>query len=74
MMKRNNCLLYVLFIDFSYFRAFEKRLSEELNRSPVQSFNQEHEQQRKALGGLKKHGKKGTVGVNRTGSATQCKC
>lgn len=54
-------------------RAFERRLAENVTRDTVQNFNNENEIQRTALGGLKSHGKKGTVGVKRTGSATLCK-
>lgn len=53
------------------FRAFERRLAENVTRDTIQ--NTENETQRTALGGLKSHGKKGTVGVKRTGSATICK-
>ena len=37
------------------------------------SITDESELQRTALGGLKGHGKKGTVGTKRTGSATLSK-
>ncbi|EDO48456.1 predicted protein [Nematostella vectensis] len=49
-------------------KAFERRLSEFIstNDSP-DDINQENDPQRVALGGLKKHGKKGTVGAQRTG-------
>lgn len=49
-------------------RAFEMRLAEHMSGSSIES-NDVSEQQRTALIGLKSHGKRATVGYNRTGSA-----
>jgi hypothetical protein len=44
-----------------------------LTKDSDQGFTHENEPQRTALVGLKSHGRKGMVGVKRTGSATLCK-
>lgn len=56
------------------YRAFELRLAERISCGIQQvSITDESEPQRTTLGGLKRQGKKGTVGTKRTGSATLCK-
>ena len=55
-------------------RAFELRLAEKvLNGFQHVSLEEDSGPQRTTLGGLKRQGKKGTVGTKRTGNATLCK-
>lgn len=55
-------------------KAFELRLAERVSNGLQQvSITDESELQRTALGGLKGHGKKGTIGTKRTGNATLTK-
>lgn len=56
------------------YRAFEMRLAERVSNGLQQvSLEEESQSARITLGGLKRQGKKGTVGTKRTGSATLCK-
>lgn len=56
-------------------RAFELRMTETVaNGLHEVSIGDASEPERVALGGLKRQGKKGTVGTQRTGNATICKC
>ena len=56
------------------FRGFELRLAERVSNGLQQvSLRDENEPERITLGGLKRQGKKGTVGTKRTGNATLCK-
>ena len=58
----------------SCYRAFELRLAEKVSNGLQQvSFAEDSGPQRTTLGGLKRQGKKGTVGTKRTGNATLCK-
>ena len=55
-------------------RAFELRLAEKVSNGLQQvSLGEDSGPQRTTLGGLKRQGKKGTVGTKRTGNATLCK-
>lgn len=57
-----------------YYRAFELRLAERVSNGLQEvSLADDSEPQRTTLGGLKRQGKKGTVGTKRTGNATLCK-
>lgn len=57
-----------------FYRAFELRLAERVSNGLKQvSLADDSEPQRTALGGLRRQGKKGTVGTKRTGNATLCK-
>lgn len=60
---------------FVALRAFELRMTETVANGLHQvSIGDASEPERIALGGLKRQGKKGTVGTQRTGNATICKC